>query len=489
MKHASRIAWTVVFSVCVVTPGLGGEVAELKSSVDQLVQPLVDSGSVVGLVVGLNREGKTAAWGYGKVAHDSDQAPDGRTVFEIGSVTKVFTALALADMAQEGLVRLDTPVSMLLPETVRIPTRDDREITLADLATHTSGLPRVPDNILGQFAKNPENPWAAYTVEELYDGLARARLASTPGQHCAYSNFGMGLLGHALARRAGVGYEELIQERICKPLGMHDTRITLSESLRARFAQAHDADGRPVPAWDLPTLAGAGALRSTAEDLLRFVSANLGLYPSRLATAIEATHVPRHPINDARSIALGWQLTPKERIVWHNGQTGGFHSFVAFETDRKIGVVLLSNTTSELIDPLGDQMLRLLLGLPAQHLKVRMPIRLEPVTLDQYVGNYPMMPGFEITVFRNGDRLLAQATNQPAFGIYPESETEFFYRAVDARITFVKDKEGKISKLVLHQHGMDLPAWKGGLGVRLGTSLFKTLFGKPKNAAKDPQPK
>lgn len=481
MRLACQVVWTVAISLGMASPGLAGELGNLKSSVDQLIGPLIDSGAVVGLVVGLHREGQSTVWGYGKVAQDSEQTPDGRTLFEIGSITKVFTALALADLAEEGLVRLDDPVSDYLPATVRVPTRDGRPITLLDLATHTSGLPRLPENLLGHIAKHPENPYAAYTLEQFYEAISDTSLATTPGEHFTYSNFGMGLLGHVLARRAGVDYETLIEERICQPLGLSDTRITLSDAQRSRFAEAHDADARPIPAWDLPTLAGAGALRSTADDLLRFVSANLGLYPSRLAPAIAATHIARHKISDMASVGLAWQLDPKQRLFWHNGQTGGFHSFVAFQTDRKVGVVVLSNTTSKLIDPLGNQLLRLLLGLPAQHLKVRMPIRLDPATLDQYVGKYPMFPGFEIVVFREGERLLAQATNQPALGIYPESETEFFYRAVDARITFTKDKAGNVTKLVLHQNGLALPAWKGGLSVRLGTGLFKSLLGKPED--------
>ncbi len=483
MRFGCRLTWSVWLSLVLTSPGRAWQTADLHSQVDQLVKPLIDSGSVVGLVVGLNCQGDTEAWGYGRVAHDSSQTPDGRTVFEIGSATKLFTALALAEMAQEDLVRLDDPVSTLLPETVRVPLRDGREITLIDLATHTSGLPRLPKNLFRQIAAHPDNPYVEYTVADLYDGLATTTLASTPGQRYAYSNFGMGLLGHALARRVGVDYETLISTRLCEPLGLQDTRVTLGETLRARMAQGHDLDGQPVPAWDLAALVGAGGLHSTAEDLLLFLSANLGLGPRRLAAAIETTHMPRHELNDSMSIALGWHLNTKEKVLWHNGQTGGFQCHMAFEKEQKVGVVILSNTTCELIDPLGRQVMRLLLGLPAQHLKVRMPIPLTPATLDKYVGKYPLVPGFEIVIFRDGERLLAQATNQPALRIYPESETEFFYRAVDARITFVKDKQGEISKLILHQNGLDLPAWKGGLSVRLGTGLFKSLFGKPENAA------
>lgn len=485
MKPAHYGVWTIVLLLLAAAPGRAGEVADLKPEVDRRVRSLLDSGTVVGLVVGLNREGKTAVWGYGKTAYNSGQAPDGQTVFEIGSVTKVFTALTLADMVQEKLVRLDDPLSSFLPETVHVPTRNDRTITLLDLATHTSGLPRIPQNLLPQLAQRPGNPYAAYTVEQLYEGLAATSLASTPGERYAYSNLGMALLGHALARRAGTSYEALVQERICKPLGMNDTWITLSEPLRARFAQGHNLDCRPVPAWDLPTFSGAGAMHSTVNDLLRFVAANLGLYPNRLAAAIEATHVPRHKVNDSLSIALAWHLNTKRSTIEHTGETGGFHSFVGFQKDRKVGVVILCNTAGGVPDKLGEQLLSLLLGEKVEPLKLRTPVRLDPATLDQYVGAYQSVTGLDVAVFRDGDRLLAQLIGQPAWGIYPESETEFFYRVVDARITFVKNPEGKVTKLVLHQHGLDISAWKGGIGLQLGTGLLKALRGKPENKPQD----
>jgi CubicO group peptidase (beta-lactamase class C family) len=485
VKPAYHNVWTILLLLLAAVPGRAGEVADLKPQVDRLVQPLLDSRTVVGLVVGLSREGKTAVWGYGKTACNSDQTPDGQTVFEIGSVTKVFTALTLADMVQEGRVGLDDPVSSLLPETVHVPTRNDRVITLLDLATHTSGLPRIPQNLLLQIAQRPGNPYAAYTVEQLYEGLAATSLASKPGERYAYSNLGMALLGHALARRAGVSYEAAVHEQICKPLGMNDTQITLAAPLRSRFAQGHNLDCRPVSAWDFPTLPGAGAMRSTVNDLLRFVAANLGLYPTRLAAAIEATHVPRHKANDSLSIALAWHLDTKKGTVWHNGETGGFHSFVSFQKDRKVGVVVLCNTVGGAADKLGEQAMSVLLGEKVEPLKLRTPVRLDPATLDQYVGTYQAITGLDLAVFRDGDRLLVQATGQQALGIYPESETEFFYRAVDARITFVKDQAGKVTKLVLHQHGLDFPAWKGGIGFRLGTGLLKALRGQPENKAQD----
>lgn len=229
----------------------------------------------VGLVIGVVFPGGRRVFGYGRRGGEGgDSSPDQDTIFEIGSITKVFTAALLADMARRGEVRLDDPVQRYLPAGVQVPTRGGRAITLLHLATHTSGLPRLPGN-LGRTVRDRANPYAHYTVDDLYAFLNGCRLARVPGERYAYSNLGAGLLGHVLALRAGMGYEALVTRRLCGPLGMMDTAVTLSPEQRGRLAQGHAASDEPVPLWDLPMLAGAGALRSTARDMLAFLAANL----------------------------------------------------------------------------------------------------------------------------------------------------------------------------------------------------------------------
>lgn len=344
---------------------LAGEPAELKAKIDALAQPLVDGGPVVGLAIGVIDGGKTHVFGYGRTSRDGDETPDERTVFEIGSVTKVFTGLLLADMVQHRLVELEDPVGKFLPESVTVPQSDGRAITLLDLATHSSGLPRLPDNFAASASGNPKNPYAEYSVDHLYAFLSKHTLSRRPGTRYLYSNLGMGLLGHALARRADTSYQKLVVERICLPLGMKDTRIGLPEALRRRLAPGHDAAGNPVPNWDIPTLAGAGALRSTVHDLLLFLSANLGLRRCPLADAIRSSHRPRRAAgNPNGKIALGWQIKVKEAVYWHNGGTGGYHSLVAFQKQRKIGVVVLGNSAADAVDELGFRLMQLPSGQP-----------------------------------------------------------------------------------------------------------------------------
>jgi CubicO group peptidase (beta-lactamase class C family) len=319
------------------------------SAIRRIIQERVSSGRNPGIVVGVMDRSGTRVVSYGTSSVQGVPL-DGSTIFEIGSVTKTFTTSLLADMVARGEVRLDEPVAELLPNSVTVPSWEGRPITLLDLATHTSGLPRNPTNL---HPSNPEDPWADYTVSDLYQFLSNYKLMRAPGSAFEYSNVGMGLLGHALALRGGKSYEALLEERILRPLGMGDTRITLSAAQQARLAQGHENDGRAVANWHLPTLAGAGALRSDATDLFRYLSANLGTSGGALVPVLAQTHPVRAPIDDTLAVALGWMVNRKRRdrpLWWHDGETGGFRSFVAFDPAGKRAVVVLTNETNSVND-------------------------------------------------------------------------------------------------------------------------------------------
>jgi serine-type D-Ala-D-Ala carboxypeptidase/endopeptidase len=344
----------------------------LRLEVAALTVPRIERGEAVGIVVGVVRDGRSEVFGFGRPSFQDDEPPDGRTIFEIGSITKVFTAVALADMAREGVVGLDDPVARLLPEGVRIPERGGRQITLRMLANHTSGLPRVSAKELANGLVG-KDPYADVTADDIYGFLKTLALPRAPGEKNAYSNLGAGLLGHALSRRDGKSYEEMIVSRICRPLGMEDTRITLDPSQKVRLAHPYKKGGESTSPWVFDALAGAGALRSTADDMLRFASANLGLsqVPARLRTALNDSLEPKTPgPNDGIKLGLAWHIIDKRtqperpEIVFHNGGTGGFRSYLGLVRDRKIAVVVLSNSDAE-VDSLGSEVLRLLLRNPA----------------------------------------------------------------------------------------------------------------------------
>jgi serine-type D-Ala-D-Ala carboxypeptidase/endopeptidase len=408
----------------------------------------------VGIVVGLiGPEGRRVI-AYGRLEKGDLRPLTGDTIFEIGSETKVFTSLLLADMVQRGEVTLGDPVAKYLPPGAKMPERNGHSITLVDLATHTSGLPRLPTNMS---PKDPANPYADYSVEQLYQFLAGYQLTRDIGSQYEYSNLGGGLLGHVLALRAGMSYEALIESRICAPLGMNSTGITLTSEMNARLAVGHNAALETVENWDLPTLAGAGALRSTANDMLTFIAGNLGYTKSPLAPAMAAMLKERRPTGQPDlEMALGWHIftTGGKEIIWHNGGTGGYRSFMGFDPKVRVGVVLLSNAeTSAGVDDIGRHLLDP--GAPSLTPREHKQVTVDPKLFDGYVGTYQLAPNFIITITRDGDHLFEQATGQPKFEIFPEGDRIYFLKVVDAQITFITDSQGHTTELVLHQNGRD----------------------------------
>ncbi len=412
----------------------------------------------VGIAVGLIApDGATRTLSYGKFAQDDPRRPDANTVFEIGSATKVFTSLLLADMVTRSELSLDDPVSKYLPKTVKMPTRGGKEITLVDLATHSSALPRLPDNMK---PKDPDNPYADYTVEQMYQFLSGYTLTRDIGAQYEYSNLAVGLLGHVLSLRGDSDFETLVRRRICGPLKMESTAITLTPDLRARLAPGHSDTLRRAANWDLPTLAGAGALRSTVNDLLKFLAANMDP-KSPLAAAMQKQLSVRRPTGQPTlQVALGWHIFTRfdHDIIWHNGGTGGYHSFLGYDPRQHLGVVVLSNSANSIDDialHLLDPRYELAkLQPPREHKE----IKVDPRIFDAYVGQYELQPNVILSITRQGDALLAQATGQPRFRMFPESETDFFLKLVDAQITFVKDASGRVTSLILHQNGQDKTA-------------------------------
>jgi len=428
-----------------------------------LIQRIDDFRQSVGMVVGMiGPEGRKVV-SYGALEIGDPRVLNGDTIFEIGSVTKVFTSLILSDMVERGEVALTDPVSKYLPAGVRVPQRNGRRITLQDLATHTSGLPRMPGNFK---PKDAANPYADYSVAQLYEFLSSYELPRDIGSQYEYSNIGGGLLGHVLALRAGTDYEALVRTRITRPLDMKSTGITLSPEMKARLAVGHDGKMNPAANWDLPTLAGAGALRSTANDLLTFLAANLGYTKTPLAPAMAAMLNVRRPSgNPGLEVALAWHISTGDDgiIVWHNGGTGGYRSFIGYNPKTRLGVVVLSNAeTPTGVDDIGVHLLNPkapLLGAAAfRPPKERKEITVDPKLLAKYVGKYQLAPNFILAITLEGNHLFAQATGQPKVELFAEAEKEFFLKVVDAQITFETDAAGTANQLVLHQMGHNAPA-------------------------------
>ena len=309
--------------------------------------------AVVGFVV----DGKADVKAFGRLtvptAATPSHVPTADTLYEIGSITKALTGIVLADMALAGEVSLHDTLDRFLPEPPNFPEAV-RKITLLQLATHSSGLPRLPGNLM-QSVKDPSNPYANYGRAELEAYLRSyappaGRTTITP----EYSNLGFGLLGHILATKAGMPYEALLKARVLDPLGMKDTSIALSDAQRKRLAPGH-ARGAAVSNWDIDALAGAGAVRSSAADMTLLLKALMQPPDSRIGKAIRLAIEPRAQIGAAK-IGLGWLTsTPPagSPFTWHNGGTGGYRSFIGFTPDGKAGIVVLTNGADQSPDPLG----------------------------------------------------------------------------------------------------------------------------------------
>jgi CubicO group peptidase (beta-lactamase class C family) len=425
--------------------------------IQQILKEAIDNRRTVGIVVGIVDADGIKIFSAGKTARDGRNV-DGDSVFEIGSVTKTFTATLLADLVKRGLVSLDDPASKYLPGSVKVPSRGGREITLLDLATQRSGLPRMPTNFKPADA---ENPYADYTIEKMYEFLSSYQLPRDIGAKYEYSNLGVGLLGHILALKAGRSYEALLAERIFRPLEMNSTAIVLTSDMSSRLAAGHSSGLTPEKNWDLGALAGAGAIRSTVNDMMKYVAAYMELKPSLLSAAMELAQQDRNDTTIPNTrIGLAWHLLkrPDSVIVWHNGGTGGYHSFVGFDRKRGVGVVVLSNSTND-IDDIGFHLVDPQIPLAKfEARKERKEIAVDPRVLDVYVGEYQLAPNFVLAITKEGQQLFLQATGQPRLRLHPEAETEFFISEADAQVSFVKDSTGKAGHLILHQGGQDQKA-------------------------------
>jgi CubicO group peptidase (beta-lactamase class C family) len=351
----------------------------VKVVIDNIVGSLSNHPRNTGLVVGVISRDHRSIFGYGKASDASAEPPCGDTLFEIGSITKVFTTSLLAILTADGLLKLNEPVRDLMPSLSNLPA----EITLLRLASHTAGLPRMPSNLIRSMLQNRRNPYAAYTTADLFLYLSsyKPKQRRTATDQINYSNLGVALLGHILAQSSDSSYEQAIVSRICDKLAMHDTRITLSPEQKERLSTPHSANGKPIQNWDLLTFAGSGALRSTANDMLKFLAANMGRPQSSLTNILQLCHEIRSEAfppqgrlqglfsglfqreqdtqNHRQGVALGWfvgNLSPMgKRVYWHHGATGGYRAFTGFVKSTETGVVVLANRSPGRLDLISSK--------------------------------------------------------------------------------------------------------------------------------------
>jgi CubicO group peptidase (beta-lactamase class C family) len=444
LRSAARIASVLVLLLGV--PQLArAQQTPSDSAVRAMLKKWVDAGQARGVVVGILQNGQRRYIAYGSAG--PGRLPLGEhTVFEIGSVSKTFTSLLLAESVVRGEAQLDEPVVKLLPSGAVVPSFNGRQITLQDLATHRSGLPRLP----GNFApRDSANPYVDYDASRLLAFLRSYKLPRAPGDSAEYSNLGAGLLGYALVNHEKAkSWGALVHDRITAPLGMHETFVDVPATARNRVSAGHNAQMDSVPAWYWDALAGAGALRSTASDMLTYLAAELDTTRGPLARAVAVGRKPRAAFLPGNRIALAWLVrgNADHPVWWHNGETFGFSSFAAFDPARKLAIVVLSNATIP-VDRIGAQILE-----PVVQRKF---ITLPAAALDRLVGKYALAPTFVLSVTREGDALYVQATGQPRFPLSPEAPDKFYAENVDAELVFTLGPTGKATSVTLRQNGTE----------------------------------
>ena len=448
------------------------------NAVERLAQPLIDRRVVPSLVIGFYDRGEIEIYGLGRWSKDDPTPPNGRTIYEIGSVTKVLTAVLLAEADRRGEVALEDSLGKWLPEGVSEPRFEEKSITLEDLATHRSALPRIPPGIP---SFDLTDPYAEFTRDRLYEFLGAHELTRAPGVEYEYSNLAVGLLGQMLSDRAGQSYPELLEERIARPLGLVDTTVTRSAEQAKRAAAPH-RDRLAMRPWQFGALCGCGGVRSTVEDLLRFIDATARGTNSTVAASPQRAGLPEqidagltaslkkvtetvHP-----GMALGWHVAGDRSTIHHMGQTGGFSAGVLFHPRIGKGVVVLANGATSHVDRLAEKLIQTMFGMPVAEPEYPDEIEVGEKALARVVGTY-VCPFFEIEVTVREGALFAQLTDQLAYRVYPRRVGEgvrYFYRDLPAELEFrfdeSKEEESKepsdaeaaaATQVVLHQGGRE----------------------------------
>ena len=392
------------------------------------VQPLIDAELVTGIVVAYSDNGRREIYGFGK--GPGGAPPDGKTLFELGAATKAYTGLLLADSVQRREVNLDTAVSELMPPGVTVPTSDKLFITLRHLILHSSGLPPEPPSL----AADSDNPYGNYHDNQLYQDLVRTQLVFPPGEHILYSDYGVGLLAHALGRKIGGGYAAALTTRVIEPLGLHSTFFTVPKPAHAHLAQGTNEDLAPAKPWTYDTLAGTGGLISSARDQLTLLEAELDAASGskgRLRPAMrltQETQLDRTGDNEG----LGWQIDSAGRY-WQAGGTGGYHAFIGFDVKTRRALVILASTKSSLIDSTATALYHVLAGED-----VKPPVFPDAKALAEYAGSYDF-GGMKLAVTVNGKRIYVEGPGEPKIRMMPISDHEFWIERLQAVAVFEKE--------------------------------------------------
>lgn len=429
-----------------------------KEWVEQAARPLIDNRIADGLSIGFI-EGDRFGIVHLGTANEKRETADFNTIYEIGSISKVFTSLLLADAAVRGEIDLSAPADTPNDAGIILPSLDGQSIKWIDLSTHRSGLPRLPTNMQ---SSDPLDPYHNYDSKAAAAFLNEYELPRAPGKSQEYSNLGGAILGYLLAQKLGKSYDQLLRERIAEPLQMSDCTITLTADQTKRFATPHSNFGSPTPPWTFADMPGAGGIHATMRDMMRFAKAQLNRPPGPLGEAIELAW-KQHTGADASgpAMGLGWVIAGDGQTRWHNGGTGGFRSAIFINRPLKSAVIVLCNSSlNDEVDKLAIRLIQKAAGLEsndqqAAHKQENDQLAIDDDLRARLVGRYQLAPNFIFDVQNRHGHLLVGITNQPTQEVFPDSPTRWSYRGVDATLEFKLPRTGRAKSLVLHQNGIE----------------------------------
>lgn len=313
--------------------------------VDSLAKSYLSNPTTASLSIGVIHNNKINSFYYGTTNKaDISSIPNTNSIYEIGSISKIFTAILLAELVENQIISLDDSISKFLPDSLK-SNPSLQKITFKQLANHTSGLPRLPDNIEKATNFSGLNPYATYTREDLYAYLKNAQITSEPGDNYEYSNLGYGLLGDLISIITQKSYQQNVLDIISTPLGMTNTIEKINPKTQ-KLVNTYNSSGKAVPSWDFQNLAGLGALKSNVNDLLRLAQFQFKMPESKLENAMALTRQFTYYLPPNTDVGLGWNMNMSNDVVvyWHNGGTGGSSSFMAIIPDTKSALIILSNS-------------------------------------------------------------------------------------------------------------------------------------------------
>lgn len=427
-----------------------------EQKIAALVEPYLANQKINAISVGVITNGKTWTKNFGTLDAEGTRSPDEKTLYEIGSISKVFTSVLLAEAIESGRLKLNDPISTVMKELAEKNPTVGNSITFQQLSHHVSGLPVMPDNIK---PADSTNPFDGYDREMLTEYMLSAKPARKPGEGYEYSNLAVGLLGDLLSRQAGLSYDALLKEKLTGPLKMSDTTINLTPEQLSHFAPPHNAALLADKAWDFDALAGCGAIRSNIDDMLLFAKASLNPPEGPLGKAIELAWTQHKPANNGNhAMGLGWMIAQDGSTRWHNGQTGGYQSMMLVSRQADCAVVLLCNTAGSGTDALAEQIIQTAMGLDVQPRTFDKEVKVDPRVAKRLEGKYELAPGIVITVQVKDGRMMAQLTGQQFLALIPKSETEWKYQLVDATLKFELPESGNSPKVTLLQAGRVMPS-------------------------------